>query len=309
MEAKARRRGCSPRQDEGEERTAVDSGQGSDPDVFRKHFEAIFEPLPQSLTTKPILGEHEDEDGGGRNSQIDSQNESSDFSAWDGFSEADGEEDLELVEVVDHRSQAVATEIVGIERLQYNNFMVRTNHRSLDDLVLTRIQSSRPPREVDRAAMTQSKEGSDDEGSSEALNLKHDLDLQRLLKESHLLEQAKASSGVGVHRHKAVDMRLQTLGSKGSMFQQEKMPLAHRKGILAKAASRDASRRKEAKDSGIILEKASSTSRSRDLRRERTVDVPAIGKFRDGTLRLSKKDVMDIQGPFRSGMRGKRGRR
>jgi hypothetical protein len=292
-----------------EERTTADQGQGSDPDVFRKHFEAMFEPLPQSLTMTALLVEDEYEKHDESAPQVDSVDVASDVSAWDGFSEADDEADAEAVEIVEHRSQADATETAELERLNYKKFMVRESCWNLDDIVLTRKQSSRPPREVDRVATIQSKEDSGDEDGSEALNLKHDLDLQRLLKESHLLEQAKASTGVGVHRHKAVDMRLQTLGSKGSTFQQEKMPLAHRKGILAKAASRDASRRKEAKDSGIILEKVSITSRSKDLRRERTVDVPTIGKFRDGTLRLSKKDVMAIQGPPRSGRPAQRGRR
>ena len=149
----------------------------------------------------------------------------------------------------------------------------------------------------------------DEEEISEAVNLKHDLNLQRLLKESHLLEQAKTSAAIGNYRHKAVDLRLQTLGSKGSMFQQEKMPLAHRKGILAKAASRQTVRRKEAQENGIILETALGKAKSKDLRRERGVDVPTVGKFRGGTLKLSKKDVLDIQGPARSGFRGKRRRR
>lgn len=140
------------------------------------------------------------------------------------------------------------------------------------------------------------------------MNLKHDLDLQRLLKESHLLEQARASSTVGNHRHKAIDMRMQSLGSKGSLFHQENMPLAHRRGILAKATAREKSRRKEAQENGIILEKAVTKSRTKDSRRDRGVDVPAVGKFRHGTLRLSKKDVLDIQGPPRSG-RGGKGRR
>jgi hypothetical protein len=152
---------------------------------------------------------------------------------------------------------------------------------------------------------TQPAQEAAEEDGSEALNLKHDLDLQRLLKESHLLEQAKASSTLGSHRHKAVDMRMQSLGSKGSMFHQEKMPLAHRRGILAKAAARETSRRKEASENGIILEKAMGKSRTKELRRERAVDVPAVGKFRGGTLRLSKRDVLDIQGPGRSRARGK----
>ena len=141
------------------------------------------------------------------------------------------------------------------------------------------------------------------------MNLKHDLDLQRLLKESHLLEQAKAAAVPGSHRHKAVDMRLQTLGSKTSMFHQEKMPLSHRKGILAKAATGEAMRRKEAKENGIILEKATTKSKSIDRKRERGVDVPAVGKYQGGTLKLSKSDIIDIQGPSQSGGQRKRGKR
>src|ERR1700742_4685515 len=100
-------------------------------------------------------------------------------------------------------------------------------------------------------------------------------------------------------------MRMQSLGSKGAMFHQEKMPLVHRRGILAKAAARDTSRRKEAQANGIILDKATGQTRTRQLRRKRGVDVPAVGKFRGVTLRLSKRDVLDIQGPARLGPRGK----
>ena len=85
--------------------------------------------------------------------------------------------------------------------------------------------------------------------------------------------------------------------------------MAHRKGMLAKASSREATRRKEAKENGIILERATGKGRATGARRERGVDVPAVGKFRGGTLKLSKHDVLDIQGPGRSGSRGKRGRR
>jgi hypothetical protein len=158
--------------------------------------------------------------------------------------------------------------------------------------------------------LKQSVQEDDNDDASEALNLKHDLDLQRLLKESHLLEQAKASSSLGSHRHKAVDMRMQALGSKESVFHQDKMPLAHRRGILAKAAARESGRRKDAQENGIILEKATDgRSRAKKLHRERAVDAPGVGKFRGGTLKLSKKDVLDIQGPARPGPRGKTWRR
>jgi hypothetical protein len=93
------------------------------------------------------------------------------------------------------------------------------------------------------------------------------------------------------------------------MFQQEKMPLAHRRGILAKATTREANRRREAQENGIILERPSGKARAKEPRRERGVDAPAVGRFRGGTLKLSKKDVLDIQGGERSRVGGKRGRR
>lgn len=96
------------------------------------------------------------------------------------------------------------------------------------------------------------------------------------------------------------------------------MPLSHRRGIAAKAVSRQALRRREAKENGIILEKASSSTRtigktkskSNGVRRQRAVDVPAVGRFLGGTLKLSKNDVLDIQGSGQSGKRRKKtGRR
>ena len=153
---------------------------------------------------------------------------------------------------------------------------------------------------------TQADEGAEDE-VVETINLKHDLDLQRLLKESHLLEKAKSSTSLSEPRHKATDMRVQSLGSSSSIFDQSKMPLSHRRGITAKAASRESVRRKEARENGIILEKASHSTKSIGMRRDRGVDVPSVGRFRDGMLKLSKQDVASIQGPARG--RGKRGKR
>ena len=144
-----------------------------------------------------------------------------------------------------------------------------------------------------------------EEDNAETLNLKHDLDLQRLLKESHLLEQTKGSTDPGTHRHKAMDLRLTSLGSRASIFGQEKMPLAHRKGIVAKAGSKEALRRQEAKENGIILERLIKSSVQPKGKRERGVDAPSVGKFRGGTLKLSKDDIAGIQGPRRPPGRGK----
>lgn len=105
------------------------------------------------------------------------------------------------------------------------------------------------------------------------------------------------SLGPGANRHKVTDLRMQSLGSKASIFTQEKMPISHRKGITAKAVMKEQKRRREALENGIVLEKSTKASKQSSSRRQRTVDVPVVGKFRGGMLTLSRKDVSEIQGP------------
>lgn len=100
----------------------------------------------------------------------------------------------------------------------------------------------------------------------------------------------------GHNRHKALDLRLREIGSKSSNYIQQKMPLAQRKGIDLKAARKEDTRRREAKENGIILEKATKGKRDKMMRRQRAIGTPNIGKFKGGMLTLSKKDVADIQG-------------
>jgi len=81
--------------------------------------------------------------------------------------------------------------------------------------------------------------------------------------------------------------------------------------MLRKASMKDQSRRAQARDSGIVLEKkaGAGTARSKG-KRERTVGAPAVGKFKGGMLKLSAKDVRDIQGPdTRRATKGKKGRK
>ncbi len=90
-------------------------------------------------------------------------------------------------------------------------------------------------------------------------------------------------------------MRQQALGAKSSMYYQKNMPLAQRKGILAKRAERDTSRRREAKENGVVLEKAPK-SKSSESKRQREIGAPTVGSFSRGMLTLSKKDLSDIVG-------------
>lgn len=80
------------------------------------------------------------------------------------------------------------------------------------------------------------------------------------------------------------------------------MPMAHRKGITAKKVEKEETRRREARENGIILEKANLVKKKgADARRDRGVGAPGVGKFSGGTLTLSKKDILDIEGPKRGG--------
>ena len=86
------------------------------------------------------------------------------------------------------------------------------------------------------------------------------------------------------------------------------MPLAQRKGILAKTKLQEENRRQEAFENGIILEKAKAKKRSNGLRK-RGIGAPAVGRFQGGTLKLSRKDVAEIEGPRKIPMGGKGGKR
>ena len=145
-----------------------------------------------------------------------------------------------------------------------------------------------------------------EETASDAANLKKDLALQRLLKESHLLEPQSELAVSGRNRHKALDMRLQDLGSKNSLYTQTKMPMSHRKGIAAKLAEKEETRRREAKETGTILERAVKVKKAGEARRQRSIGAPTVGKFQGGMLKLSKKDVADIQGPKQSRVKKRR---
>lgn len=87
------------------------------------------------------------------------------------------------------------------------------------------------------------------------------------------------------------------------------MPIAHRKGIISKQNEKEGTRRREARENGIILEKAQmKAKKGGDGKRDRGVGAPGVGKFSGGTLKLSKKDITDIEGPKRTSSGGRGGR-
>ncbi|KAL4909467.1 hypothetical protein BDW74DRAFT_174670 [Aspergillus multicolor] len=264
-------------------------------DKLRKFFEAQFQPLDvKAPAAEDKSGVESDDDEYDGDSQVE---ESASESEWSGL---EGEEENTPVEVVEYQAPS------------------RPTGDLIDKRARKAFMTSKPPTfDLDLTTTDRSKKTANDEEDKdvESLNLKNDLALQRLLKESHLLESASDLAPTGKNRHKALDLRMQELGAKSSLYHQKNMPSSMRKGIKAKAVSKEDKRRREARENGIVLEKPAPKKQiSSSGRRERGVGGPSIGKFAGGTLNLSKRDVAHVQASRRGGGksrgRGKtRGRR
>ncbi|KAI0481418.1 hypothetical protein F4859DRAFT_474623 [Xylaria cf. heliscus] len=274
-----------------------------------RFFEAEFKPLIPTTKSTPTPAPE--------TAAVESDSDSdADAGSWDGFSEDEAEDGAEdgdsstpptVIEVVSH-TEAYAT---------------TTTTNALDRRESRAWLSSRPPLATEASSFSTSKKGKTATAEEDAPSLlKNDLALQRLLAESHLFSSAAAKSGggsrdgdpgtnnttehVGRNRHLATDLRLSALGSKASIYRQEKMPMAFRKGIQAAAEGREAKRRREARENGIVLErpgggggalgKKGVVAGKKRKGPSRAVDAPAVGRLNGGMLRLGKRDIADIEG-------------
>lgn len=267
-------------------------------DLFRKFFESQFEPL--DVPGGQVSREPEpDKDDEGK----EEEEESEAGSEWDGLS---GEEE---VEVVEHQKPPSKKGDL-LDKKSRKAFMVCMDKcvSSKEAMLMIELQNAKPPSFEPDITSVQPKPtknaGDEADKDSDADNLKNDLALQRLLKESHLLESASELAPTGKNRHKALDLRMQSLGAKSSLYQ-HKMPTAHRRGIKAKATSKDEKRRREAKENGIVLEKPAPKSKTgnNNKKRDRGVGGPSVGKFSGGTLNLSQRDINAITGSRKKGRR------
>ncbi|PHH54653.1 hypothetical protein CFIMG_004564RAa [Ceratocystis fimbriata CBS 114723] len=276
-------------------------------DIFRRHFEAQFAPLPEPV--KAAVTEDENE----REEDLQDEDE------WDGLSAEEGE-DNEIVEVVDYSSSTPQVSIT-MSKHERKSFM------STKPTDLT--ASSATATETSNAA--NANEDANDENS--ATMLKQDIELQRLLAESHLLAQPAARLHVvsntdklfsdGKLRRKTTDMRVQALHhNANSVLAQQNVPMNIRKGRMAAQAAREDKRRREARENGIILERKGGDSVATggvEKRRKKSgggprVDMPGVGRMNGAELRISERDVRNIEGPRRGfgrdkGRGGGRGRR
>lgn len=270
-------------------------------DLLRKFFESRFQPLDiptNSTTTSQISDEDEEDDEPG-----------DDFEGFSDDGSESEEEEVMVVEHVDARKEDVMLDKQTQKALLVCFCLAAFTRYEL--LIRYCIQSAKitASTESSTIAIKSENKPKSEVADNETQNLQNDLALQRLLKESHLLDSGSSDlNPTGKNRHKALDLRLQALGAKKSIYEQNRMPKSHREGIQSKVIKTETNRRREARENGIILEKpVFKQQKSSVKRRERGVGAPAVGKFSGGTLRLSKHDLASIQGPSRRGGKGARG--
>ncbi|CAD6456769.1 6e505f15-09fb-4678-8dbf-8b1208611190-CDS [Sclerotinia trifoliorum] len=252
-------------------------------EIFRRHFEAQFKPLTRTVIKSKASQTIDDAE----NEEVDD---------WEGLSEnssGDDEEQENGVQIVEHVKK-VDSRIAGMSKAELRAFMSSKIPKSLPTPSLSKLQEPIPG-------------SADDPGATEALNLKNDLALQRLLDESHLLTSSSSSSSANSHlshtlqgknRLKALDLRVQALGGKTSIHKQESMPMAMRKGIVKKAEEKEERRRREARENGVVLETKGGRgggSGGRERRKERSGGRTLMGRCgkNEMWIELRKSDVRD----------------
>ncbi|CAF9912215.1 MAG: hypothetical protein GOMPHAMPRED_007594 [Gomphillus americanus] len=243
-------------------------------DALRKHFEANFESIESPNHNSFILPLSGQDDSEPHTPNTDAESE------WEGLS------DTENIETVSYVSATTIHDDYGTARSLRKRFM-----------------GSKPPQEDSKLPTSQNKSANGEKISSRNVSnlTAEDIALQRLLAESHLLRGTAGSIQPPTlkTRHATQDLRLQTLGAKQAVnaIGAGNTPMALRKGIENKKRMKEQGRRREAKESGVILEKEVETSfKNKRRKRSRDVGAPAVGKWRGGTLVLGKKDVAEIEG-------------
>lgn len=267
-------------------------------EIFKRHFEAQFAPLKETRKKKAK-----------KEPKVETEDE------WEGFSDGDvgAEGERRLPDYLDpanvYSVVAPAPEVVEFDASKDP----LAGETKLPKSILKSFMSSKPPSILPPSELETKKKKkkgkkaapddstADEDPTTEATLLKNDLALQRLLRESHLLDASSATlEATGKNRLKAIESRVQALGGKDITGQ--KHPMAVRKGMDAAKRLKEEKRRKHAKEAGIVLEKEVRVKKMSE--REKTRDRgfgPSVGRFRNGTLVLSKRDVMDIEGRTGSG--------
>lgn len=178
-----------------------------------------------------------------------------------------------------------------------------------------RFMTTGAPKDDTEFSVTPKKEDKED--------LQNDLALQRMIDESHILQQRPKEQefsgadisgsndpleNVGKNRLKIMEHRL---ARAGGVQQKQRMPQAMAVGIKNSVGSRVKRSREEAKEAGIILAKERFT-KSKNRSRDKGLKINSIGKASENGIHVSAEEIarMSNRGKLRTsrGNRGGKGR-
>ena len=270
-----------------------------------------------------------DEDNEENLSTGSDDDDSSEESEWSGLSDTDRPSTASLDNttlttktVKNSNLNPQAPEIYDYRTFTLNHLQ---DAEILDKASYKKFMSSKPPTSSTPGAPNTAKpsrtsvDTNKAEDQADLLNASHDATLSRLLHTSDLLTPSGASQSTPKSNHALLQRLLSTNLPQPSEPQvRQKMPISHARGIAAKQLRAEQTRRREAREAGIILERPNGTNRSgngddRERKKRRTaagISAPGIGKFERGsaTVRLSERDVSAIQGSGGGGREGGKGR-
>lgn len=230
--------------------------------LFQRAFEKKFKPLEKDEKDEKAQKSSSEGD-----EEVDDE-EDSDESHEEDLSGSGGEDDdfsgfsSDNSDSAQQSTQPRKPQIEIIEDKTYQRPDRASEKRLKKGFMSSRVPSQQQQSTHKSTATTSKETDKEAPADDDSTNLQNDLALQRLLKESHLLDPTTfsatgtaSSAPEGAARLRAFDMRMRDLGGKKSHLDQEKMPIAFRKGMVAKAGEREGKRRTEAKENGVILER------------------------------------------------------
>jgi Domain of unknown function (DUF4602) len=155
---------------------------------------------------------------------------------------------------------------------------------------LAKRQSSKLPKAANSKKVAPQPEPnapSDDERE----NLKNDVALQRLLRESNILAEYHDRDDPGRLRHRTIESRISHLGGKEGP--KGNIPLRIRKGIETAKVQRQEKKEREAQEAGLIMPKKRKVKPVKT--RERGLNTKSgVGKFKNGMLQVSEREIRKI---------------
>ncbi|OLL22794.1 hypothetical protein NEOLI_004687 [Neolecta irregularis DAH-3] len=157
------------------------------------------------------------------------------------------------------------------------------------------FMSSKPPSSKTAAQLKHSRGTDDDDDDDDSINLKHDVALQRLLRESHLLhKEASSERGLeltGKSRIKALEQYATSLGGK---VKADRTPMRIKRGIKEKAQKRKEKNAREAMEAGIVTSKEKKVKKRVFKKNSGLDNLHRVGKFKGGTLSINESEIRRV---------------